>query len=104
MKYFGIVLILTLLTACGDEAASSDPSKETHEAMESESAEEYKKEVSSQVNESVVKSLARDWDITQDQARCALSQFRTSQLMRAGSDPEVQKGLKDCGIDPAVAQ
>jgi|SRR5210317_537471 hypothetical protein len=97
MKIIAVFLLTITLSACGD---NNDP------ATESETdtfAEEYKAKVDKQVSESVVNSLVREWEISEEQVRCLLGDLRPSQLDRAGSDPAVAAVFDKCGVDPAVA-
>ncbi|HAJ91489.1 MAG TPA: hypothetical protein DCO71_02510 [Gammaproteobacteria bacterium] len=56
------------------------------------------------LKESIVKSIAADWNISQDDARCLLRDHRATQLARVDSDPEVQAVFKQCGVDPSVVK
>ena len=92
----GLVMALSV-TACGEDKAQTPAEAE-------KGAAEYKARVDKTVSESVVNSLVREWNISEEQARCLLADHRASQLGRVGSDPAVQAAFEKCGVDTSVAK
>ena len=97
MKFIAVFLLTFTLAACGDK---NDPAAESSADKD---AAEYKAKVDKKVSESVVNSLAREWEISEEQARCLLGDLRPYQLESASSDPAVAAVFDKCGVDPAVA-
>ena len=90
------------LVACGGEPSSSGESTDAG-AMD-DAAAEYQKKVSATVSESMVNSFEREFGITEDQARCLVTDVGTANLMRAETDADVQAKIQACGVDPAVVR
>lgn len=102
MKTYFTIFLSLMLVSCGSDQNSSGDSADA--AMSSEDVAEYQEKVSAKVSESMVNSYVREWGISEDQARCVVTNIKTSELMRADSDPDVQARLKECGVDPAVVK
>jgi len=98
------------LTACsGESGTSTEPVAGNGTNVQLESSTPEPKSVSGLrssdvLEESIVKSLAADWNISEAEVRCLLRDHRASQLGRVASDPEVQAVFKQCGVDPAIVK
>jgi hypothetical protein len=110
MKIITPLLIALALTACsGEDSTATEPAPGNGANTQSGSSTSETKSVSDlrssdRLKESIVKSMAADWNITQEDARCLLRDHRASQLGRAASDPEIQAVFKQCGVDPSVVK
>ena len=110
MKIVTPLLIALTLTACSSEdgtatepvtssGANTQPGSST---SETKSVKDLRS--NDMLKESIIKSIAADWNITQEDARCLLRDHRASQLGRVASDPEIQAVFKQCGVDPSVVK
>lgn len=98
MKYAFVLTMTVLLTSCGGKSEpAADPSLD-------EAATEYQEKVKSRVRDSAVKSLAREWEVSEDKVECVLDKATISQIQRVEEDTDVQAAFKDCGVDPAVVK
>ena len=110
MKIITPLLIALTLTACsGEDGTATEPIAGNGANTQPGTSTSETKSVadlpsSDILKESIVKSIAADWNISQDDARCLLRDHRATQLARVDSDPEVQAVFKQCGVDPSVVK
>ena len=110
MKVITPLLIALTLTACsGEDGTATEPASGNGANIQPGTSTSETKSVadlpsSDILKESIVKSIAADWNISQDDARCLLRNHRATQLARVDSDPEVQAVFKQCGVDPSVVK
>ena len=110
MKVITPLLIALTLTACsGEDGTATEPAAGNGANTQPGTSTSETKSVadlpsSDILKESIVKSIAADWNISQDDARCLLQDHRATQLARVDSDPEVQAVFKQCGVDPSVVK
>jgi len=110
MKTVTPLLIALTLTACsGEDGTATSPAAGNGANTQPGSSASETKSVSdlrsnNMLKESIVKSIAADWNITQEEARCLLQNHRASQLGRVDSDPEIQAVFKQCSVDPSVVK
>ena len=102
MKIYFAIFISLILASCGGDQGSTDQSA-AGDTLD-DAAAEYQEKVSAKVSDSMVNSFVREWGVSEDEARCVVSNIKTSELMRVETDPDVQARLKDCGVDPAVVK
>ena len=110
MKIITPLLFAIILTACsGEGGTATEPAAGNGTNTQSGLSTAETKSVSDlrsndMLKESIVKSMAADWNIPQEDARCLLQDHRASQLGRVDSDPEIQAVFKQCGVDPSVVK
>jgi len=107
-----LILFMTLgLTACGDEASTEEQTTTTNTtsnnsgADTSQQTEAYRAKVSSQVNDSYLNTMVRNWNISREQAECLLGEHKMTEILRgAEKDPAIRSVIEGCGVDPAVVK
>ena len=110
MKLIAPLLITLTLTACsGGDGTATEPAAGNGANTQSGSSTSETKSMADLpgndiLKESIVKSIAADWNISQDDARCLLRDHRATQLARVDSEPEIQAVFKQCGVDPSVVK
>ena len=108
MKTISIMLFAFAISACSSEnSTSTEPAtgggaNTQAKSSAQESGSDMAMRNSDVLAESFVKSIASDWNISENEARCLLRDYRPSQLGRVGSDPEIQAVFEQCGVDPSV--
>jgi hypothetical protein len=109
MRVVATLLLVLAMSACSENGGPTESVSDNGESPQpGSSASEPKsvKDLSSYdtLKESIVKSLAADWDISEDDSRCLLRDHRATQLSRVDTDPEIQAVFEKCGVDPSVVK
>ena len=111
MRIVLVMIISLFLIACSEETqtatsseqATADTEPSTMSAEDEEFAAAYQEKVNKTVSDSVTKSLAREWGVSEEKIICLRKDLRISQFEDPASDPEVVAVFEKCGVDPAVA-
>jgi hypothetical protein len=123
MRVITAILIAFILTACGDDKASTsdladdnasssglaDDKASSDDFADSKVAADYKKKVDKKVGSVVLKSVVKELGVSEEQAKCLLGNLKLTQLGLKGSDPAaradpaVQAVFDECGVNSPVS-
>ena len=109
MRIVATLLLVLAMSACSENGGPTEPVTDNGVNTKPGSATSEPKTVKDlhsydTLKESIVKSLAADWNISEEDTRCLLRDHRASHLARVDSDPEVQAVFEKCGVDPSVVK
>jgi hypothetical protein len=112
MKTVPVWFIALVLIACGadnqhssnSDQAATQPEQATTDSTLDDAALDYQEKVRRKTSDSVVKSLAKEWGVSEDKVRCLSEDLSITQYEYANSDPAVGAVFEKCGIDPAVVE
>jgi len=114
MRVFAVIMVAFILTACGDDKASTgdvaDDKTTSDDFADSKVAADYKKKVNKKMSAVVLKSVVKEMGISEEQAQCLLGDLKLTQLGLKGSDPAaradpaVQAVFDKCGVDSPPAE
>jgi len=105
-----IIVMACFLIACGSESetdfSSNDASTMVNDVDQNaemdEYAQEYQRKVAKRFGDSIVGSLANDWNVSEEEVRCLLKDVPLEKFEFALTDPEVTAVFEDCGVNPDV--